>query len=173
MWDAERYLGPIRFRYLLTAVHRSFHMIVVGFGKHSTGRKLGHDGGEVVMAGVKLDGAGTQKMKTLEDALMVISSLHGTVERMAVEVKANKGVGIIPQQIKRVLVPLQGQLKGQFGLIADQIAGMILASSRGGGGDQARVRVMREHVAQLRTALELAANKVKAQHAVEIESSGD
>ncbi len=125
------------------------------------------------MAGMKLDGAGTQKMKTLEDALITLQTIHGMVERMAMEVKANKPVGVIPQQIKRIAVPLQGFLKGQFGLIADQVAAFILASSRGGGGDQAKVRVMREFVATLRTAIELAANKVKAAHEVPIEGSGD
>ncbi|HEY4658101.1 MAG TPA: hypothetical protein VIH11_01190 [Gemmatimonadaceae bacterium] len=125
------------------------------------------------MAGVKLDGAGTQKMKTLEEALLTLQTLHGMVERMAVEVKAQKSVGVLPQQIKRLATPLQGQLKGQFGIIADQVSNMILASTRGGGGDQMRVRLLREFVAQIRTALELMVKKVKDQHAVEIEISGD
>jgi hypothetical protein len=86
--------------------------------------------------------------------------------------KNQKSVGIIPQQIKRIAVPLQGQLKGQFGLIADQVAGMILAVGRG-GSDVVRLRTMREYVAQLRTAVELNVNKVKEQHAVAIETSGD
>jgi hypothetical protein len=124
------------------------------------------------MAGVKLDGAGTQKMKTLEDALTTLQTIHGMVERMAIEVKAQKGAGVIPQQIKRLATPLQGQLKGQFGLIADQVAGMILASGRG-GGEQTKVRAMREYVAQIRTALEISQAKVKEQHAVPIEVSPD
>jgi hypothetical protein len=124
------------------------------------------------MAGVKLDGAGTQKMKTLEEGLMTLQTIHGMVERMAMEMKNNKPVGVIPQQIKRIAVPLQGQLKGQFGLIADQVAAMILASGRG-GSDTVRLRTMREHVAQLRTAIELNVNKVKEQHAVPIELAPD
>jgi len=124
------------------------------------------------MGGTKLDGAGAQKMKTLEEALATIQSMHGMTERMAMEMKNQKPVGIIPQQIKRIAVPLQGQLKGQFGLIADQVAGMILAVSRG-GSDVVRLRTMREYVAQLRTAVELNVSKVKAQHSVEIEISGD
>lgn len=123
------------------------------------------------MAGVKLDGAGAQKMKTIEEALSTIQTIHGHVERMAVEVKNQKGAGVIPQQIKRIATPLQGQLKGQFGLIADQVAMMILASGRG-GGDQLKVRAMREFVAQIRTALEISAAKVKEQHAVPIETAG-
>ncbi len=124
------------------------------------------------MAGVKLDGAGAAKMKTLEEALTTIQSIHGMVERMAVEVKSQKGAGIIPQQIKRIAAPLQGQLKGQFGLIADQVAGMILATGRG-GGEQTKVRALREYVAQIRTALEISQAKVKDQHAVPIEVSPD
>ncbi len=125
------------------------------------------------MAATKLDGAGAQKMKTLEEALITLQTMHGMVERAAIDVKAQKSIGVIPQQIKRLAVPLQGQLKGQFGMIADQVAAFILASTRGGGGDQAKIRMMREGVAQLRQALELAANKVKDQHSVAIEVSGD
>lgn len=123
------------------------------------------------MGGVKLDGAGVQKMKTLEDALISLQSIHGVVERMAIDVKNQRPLGIAPQQVKRMAVPLQGQLKGQFGMIADQVTAFILASSRGGGGDQAKVRVMREYVGQLRQAIEIAAHKVKEQHAVAIPDS--
>ena len=125
------------------------------------------------MAGTKLDGAGAQKMKTLEEALHTIQTIHGMVERAAIEVKAQKSIGVIPHQIKRLAVPLQGQLKGQFGLIADQVAAFILSSTRGGGGDQAKIRSMRENVAMLRTAIELNVNKVKDKHSVPIEASAD
>ena len=120
------------------------------------------------MAGVKLDGAGTQKMKTIEEALMTVQTIHGLVERMAVDVKNNRGAGVIPGQIKRIATNLQGQLKAQFGLIADQVAAMIVAMGRG-GGEQGKVRVLREAVAQLRTALEINAAKVKKDHAVDIQ----
>src|SRR5512140_2719666 len=65
--------------------------------------------GEVLMAATKLDGAGAQKMKTLEEALITLQTMHGMVERAAIEVKAQKSIGVIPQQIKRLAVPLQGQ----------------------------------------------------------------
>ena len=124
------------------------------------------------MSGTKLDGAGTQKMKTLDEAVLVVQRLHGLVERMAVEVKAEKGAGVYPQQLKRLATTLQGQLKGQFGLIADQVAQLILIAGRG-GGEQMKVRALRESVAQIRTALEIAAAKVKEQHAVPIDTVGD
>lgn len=124
------------------------------------------------MAGVKLDGAGAQKMKTLEEALATMQTIHGHVERMAIEVKNQKGAGVIPQQIKRIATPLQGQLKGQFGLIADQVSAMILAAGRG-GGEQTKVRALREYVGQIRQALEISTAKVKEQHSVPIEVAPD
>ena len=120
------------------------------------------------MAATKLDGAGASKMKTLEEALVSLQTIHGMVERMAMEVQMQKGVGVIPMQLKRVAAPLVGQLKGQFGPISDQLSTMLLVAGRG-GGDQVKVRAYREHVAQLRTALEMAQNKVKRDHGVEIE----
>ena len=124
------------------------------------------------MAATKLDGAGAQKMKTIEEALMSLQSIHGMVERMAIEVKKQGSVGILPQQIKRSAGMLQGQLKGQFGVIADQFAAMILASTRG-GSDVVRLRILREYVAQIRTALDIASHKVKEQHSVAIDMAGD
>jgi len=119
----------------------------------------------MAMAVSKLDGAGIQKLKTIEEALATMQTLHGHVERMAIEVKNQRGTGVIPQQIKRIASPLQGQLKGQFGVIADQVSTMILTLGRG-GNDQHRVRAMREYVAQIRQALDVAAFKVEEQHTV-------
>jgi hypothetical protein len=124
------------------------------------------------MAATKLDGAGAQKMKTIEEALLALQSIHGMVERMGIEIKRQGAIGILPQQIKRAAGMLQGQLKGQFGMIADQFAGMALAVSRG-GSDVIRLRTAREYVAQIRTSLEIAAHKVKDQHSVDIEMAGD
>jgi len=119
------------------------------------------------MAATKLDAAGTQKMKTLEEALHQLQTINGMVERMGIEIKQQKPVGIIPQQIKRLAGNLQGQLKGQFGIIADQVSAMILASTRG-GSDTVRLRTLREFVAQIRTAVDINVNKVKEQHSEEI-----
>ncbi len=124
------------------------------------------------MAGTKLDGAGAQKMKTLEEALSTMQTIHGHVERMAIDVKNQRGAGIIPQQIKRIATPLQGQLKGQFGMIADQVTAMILSTGRG-GGEQTKVRALREYVGQIRQALDIMTAKVKEQHSVDIEVSKD
>src|SRR5688572_14431275 len=103
------------------------------------------------MGGFKLDGAGAQKMKTIEEALSTLQKLHGLVERMAIESKNKRPIGTIPNAIKRMAGPLQGQLKGQFGMIADQVSGMILATGRG-GGEALLIRSMREYVGQIRQA---------------------
>ena len=120
------------------------------------------------MASTKLDGAGAQKMKTLEEALVTLQSIHGLVERMAIELNNKKTLGVMPMQLKRMAAPLVGQLKGQFGMIADQVSTMILVAGRG-GGDLVKLRAYREQVAQIRTAIDMAANKVKKDHAVNID----
>jgi hypothetical protein len=125
------------------------------------------------MAATKLDAAGASKMKVLEEALMTVSRVHAMIERAAVEVKANKSIGTLGQQLKRTVVPMQGQLKGQFGMISDMVSALILNSTRGGGGDQAKIRTMREGLAQIKQAIEFAVNKVKVDHAVEIEIAPD
>ena len=124
------------------------------------------------MAATKLDGPGTQKMRTLEESLIALQGLHGVVERMAMDLKAQRPVGVVLLQIKRMATPLQGQLKGQFALIADQVSALILATGRGGSGG-VKLRALREQVGQIRTALDVAAQKVKEQHSVDIDPSGE
>ncbi|MEY4608399.1 MAG: hypothetical protein RL625_616 [Gemmatimonadota bacterium] len=119
------------------------------------------------MSATKVDGAGAAKLRTLEEALLSVQALHGMVERMALDVKAHRGAGVFPQQIKRLATPLHGLLKGQFGLIADQISKLILDAGR--GSEMQRVRLLREGVAQTRAALEQTKERVKIQHRVTIE----
>ncbi|GAC1515543.1 MAG: hypothetical protein NVS1B4_06430 [Gemmatimonadaceae bacterium] len=114
----------------------------------------------------KLDGAGMAKMETLDTALTALQRLHGLVEQYALAVKRNQSVSIYGIQIRRALTPLVGQLKGQFGFIADQAAGLNLVASRG-GSDQTKLRSLREGVASIRTQLELQVNKVKENHMAE------
>lgn len=120
------------------------------------------------MAGGALDGAGKAKMDTLEEAQNIIQRTHAMVERYALAVKQNNpATQQFVLQIKRSLEPMVGMLKAQFGLISDQVAALILASSRG-GSDNTRVRTLREGIAQLRTAIELAERKVRDQHTKEV-----
>ena len=121
-------------------------------------------------AGPKLDGAGIQKMKTLEEAVTQVQRLHGVVEHYALALKRKQPTMNFSMQIKRLLPPLVGLLKGQFGLIADQVAALHLIASRGSNEDT-RVRVLREGIGSIRQALDIAAVRVKENHAEKEDAS--
>jgi hypothetical protein len=116
-------------------------------------------------AGPKLDGAGVQKMKTLEEALIQVQRLHGVVEHYGLALKRKQPTQLFGMQIKRALTPMVGLLKPQFGLIADQVASMNLVASRG-GSEIAKLRGLREGVGALKQALEIATVRVKDHHMV-------
>ena len=117
-------------------------------------------------SGPKLDGAGLAKMATLDEATAGVQRLHAIVERMAIAVRSQQNTAQFGAQIRRSGSPLVGLLKGQFGMISDQVSALLLIATRG-GGDQAKLRSLREAVAQIRTALEIAVAKTKEKHAVE------
>ena len=117
---------------------------------------------------LKLDGAGVQKMKVIEEALVQLQRLHGIVEMYALTLKQNKPTTLYSSQIKRQIFPLGQLLKPQFGLIADQIAAIGLSTSRG-GSEIVKVRVLREGVASVRMALDIAIVRIKENHAVKDE----
>ena len=124
-------------------------------------------------AGPKLDGAGIQKVKTLEDATTMLHRIHGLVETYAMAVKKKQPTSFTIQQIRRALPPLIGLLKGQFGMIADQIAALNLIASRG-SNEQTRLRVLREGVGSARIAIDIAMVRVKENHTVdEADESGE
>src|SRR3954469_4931257 len=116
----------------------------------------------------KLDAAGTQKMKTIEEAVTQSQRLHGIVEQYGLALKQNKPASHYLQQVKRALPVLVGLLKPQFGLIADQVAAMNLVASRG-GSDTARLRTLREGVGSLKQQLDIAIVRVKDIHMVKDE----
>ena len=118
------------------------------------------------MASPKLDGAGIQKMKTLDEATTQLQRLHGVVETYALAFKRSQPTSLYGMQVKRALSPLVGLLKPQFGLIADQAAALNLVAGRG-GAETHKVRQLREGVGSLRQALEIAAVRVKDNHTVE------
>ena len=120
------------------------------------------------MAATKLDGAGVQKMNTLDAAAMQLQRLHGIVEAYALALKRNQPTSLYGMQVKRAISPLVGLLKPQFGLIADQAAALNLVAGRG-GSETAKVRQLREGVGSLRQALEIAVVRTKENHAVEEE----
>jgi hypothetical protein len=123
------------------------------------------------MAGPKLDGAGIQKMKTLDEAVTQVQKLHGIVEHYALALKRKQPTMNYGMQIKRLLPPLVGQLKGQFGLISDQVAALHLVVSRG-SNEQTRIRVLREGIGSIRQALDIAGVRVKENHAERSDESG-
>src|SRR5256885_4756234 len=123
------------------------------------------------MAGIRLDGAGQAKMKTLDDAMNVLLRINGLVEQYALQVKRNQAGGTFLTNIRRQLPSLSEMLKAQFGMISDQCMQTNLASSRG-ASEQMRVRALREGVAQIKTALEIAIVHVKEKHELDEKADG-
>lgn len=117
------------------------------------------------MAGLKLDGAGQAKMKTLEEAMIVHQRIHGLVEQYALAVKRQTPTGTFFTNLKRQLPVLGGMLKGQFGMITDIVSATTLAISRG-SSEPTRIRQMREGVGQIGQALDIAVKQVIEKHAV-------
>ena len=116
-------------------------------------------------AGHKLDGAGVQKLKTIETANAQVQRLHGVVETYALALKRKQPTQLFSMQVKRALSPLVGLLKPQFGLIADQVAALNLVAGRG-GSETTKLRILREGVGSLKQALDIAAVRVKDHHTV-------
>jgi hypothetical protein len=115
------------------------------------------------MAGLRLDGAGQAKMKTLDDAMTTLLRINGLVEQYALQVKRNQSGATFLSNLRRQLPALSEMLKAQFGMIADQVMQTNLVSSRG-ASEQMRVRALREGVAQVKTAIEIAIVHVKEKH---------
>jgi hypothetical protein len=115
------------------------------------------------MAGLRLDGAGQAKMKTLDDAFNTLLRVNGLVEQYALQVKRNQSGSTYLTNLRRQLPHLSEMLKAQFGMIADQVMATHLSSSRG-ASEQMRVRALREGVAQVKTAIEIAIAHVKEKH---------
>ena len=114
----------------------------------------------------RLDGAGQAKLATLDDALTQLQHVHAIVERMAIAARAQADTRALKQQVARAASPLVGLLKPQFGTISDQVAQVVLITSRG-GTEQMKVRGLRELVAQVRMQIELMQARIKEQHTIE------
>jgi hypothetical protein len=119
------------------------------------------------MAGPKMDGAGIEKMKSLETAIGQLQRVHGLVEQMAMAVKNEQPTAIWGAQIRRAGSPMVGLLKGQFGMISDHLAALMVVAGRS-GSDKVRLRSLREGVAQAKVQLELAVAKT-----IELHTSDD
>ena len=117
------------------------------------------------MAGLRLDSAGNIKMKTLDEALLHLQRIHGIVEQYAIAVKRNQPASVFSMNIRRQLPTLAANLKAQFGMVSEQVTALNLAASRGASENQ-RVRALREGVAQIKQALEIAMTQTKERHQV-------
>lgn len=122
------------------------------------------------MAGIRLDSAGQNKMKTLDEALLHLQRIHGLIEQYAMALKRNQPTSVFVMNIRRQLPTLAANIKNQFGMISDQVTAVNLAASRG-ASEQVRLRSMREGIAQVRQALEIAVTQTKDRHKV-VESHG-
>ena len=116
-----------------------------------------------------MDGAGLAKMKTLEEAMLLLQRIHGLVETYAVAVKNGQPSAPLVMNIRRTLPTLSENLKTQFGLIADQVMQVNVATSRG-ASEAIRIRTLREGVAQIKQALEIATTQTKDRHTVKDDS---
>ena len=117
------------------------------------------------MAGVRLDGAGQAKLKVLDEALLHLQRIHGLVEQYGMALKRNQPTAPFVMNIRRQLPSLAANLKSHFGMISDQVTAVNLAASRG-ASEATRLRQLREGVAQIRQALDIAVTQTKDKHRV-------
>ena len=113
----------------------------------------------------KVDATGTVKLKTLDEALLLLQRIHGLVEQYAVAFKRGQPTSAYVMNLRRQLPSLAANLKAHFSLIADEVLTLNLATSRG-SSEQTRVRLLREGVARIRTNIEIAAIQTRTKHQV-------
>ena len=123
------------------------------------------------MARPKLTGPGVQRLQTLQEATVLLQTLHGIVEKMAMALRAQQPIQPFVQQLRRASVPLADLLKGHYGMLADQVTALYLVATRG-GGERVRVNNLREAVGGLRNALEIAERKVYEDFGEPVEGEG-
>jgi hypothetical protein len=123
------------------------------------------------MAGLRLDGAGTARMTTLDESVLLHQRIHGLVESYALAIKQNKPSGAILQNIKRQFPMLAGKLKGQFGMISDLVTSIAMQATRG-SSEQMRVRQLREGMAAIKVQLEIAIAQTIAKHEMKDDHKG-
>jgi len=121
------------------------------------------------MAGVKLDTAGLNKLKVLDDATIQLQRIHGIVEQYAIALRREQPTSTYSMNLRRQLPTLSENLKSYFGMIADQVMALNLASTRG-SSEQVKVRTLREGVAQIRQSIEIAIVQTKDKHAIAADS---
>jgi hypothetical protein len=123
------------------------------------------------MSQVKLDAAGLNKLKVLDDGLLLLQRINGIVEQYALALKRNQPASVYVQNVRRQLPTLAENLRSHFGSISDLVIGVNLAASRG-ASEVMRLRVLREGVAQIRQAMDIAIIQTKSKHAIEETDEG-
>jgi hypothetical protein len=123
------------------------------------------------MAQIRIDAAGANKLKVLDDGVLLLQRINGIVEQYALALKRNQPASVYVQNVRRQLPTLAENLRSHFGSIADIAISVNLAASRG-ASEVMRLRVLREGVAQIRQAMDIAVIQTKAKHAVEDTGSG-
>lgn len=113
----------------------------------------------------KVDAVGTVKLKTLDEALLLLQRVHGIVEQYAVAYKRSQPTSSYVMNLRRQLPTLAANLKAHFSLISDEVLALNLTTSRG-ASEQTRVRLLREGVARIRTNMEIAAIQTRTKHQV-------
>jgi hypothetical protein len=73
---------------------------------------------------------------------------------------------VFVQNVRRQLPTLSENLRTHFGSISDLVMAVNLAASRG-ASEVMRLRVLREGVAQIRQAMDIAVIQTKAKHAID------
>ena len=123
------------------------------------------------MSQVKLDATGLNKLKALDDGLLLLQRINGIVEQYALALKQNQPTSVYVQNVRRQLPTLAENLRSHFGSISDLATSVNLAASRG-ASEVMRLRVLREGVAQIRQAMDIAIIQTKSKHAVEDTGQG-
>jgi hypothetical protein len=116
------------------------------------------------MAKPLIDGPGQAKLEALDSATSIAQTVHGLVEKYAIAVRTGQPTTGYPMMIKRAATPLVGLLRSQFQLLADLATDINVVATRGGGADQAKVRMLRERVGQLKSGIELSIVSTTQKH---------
>jgi hypothetical protein len=122
------------------------------------------------MAGLILDSMGTQKMKALEDAMVLVHRINGLTETLAMNAKKGAPSSALVQNIKRQLQTLAANLKSHFGMISDLVTNVYVSASRG-SSDAGRARVLKEGIASIKQAMEIGVTQTIQKHEVHREKS--
>jgi hypothetical protein len=123
------------------------------------------------MPQARLDAAGINKIKALDDGLLLLQRINGLVEQYAIALKREQPASVFVQNVRRQLPTLAENLRAHFGSISDIVIAVNLGASRG-SSEVMRLRVLREGMAQIRQAIDIAIIQTKTKHAIDETAPG-